>query len=178
LDAVLFPIDIVHREARVEDAELRAHDTGNLCGIWVELWRARCNRHHHMDQKIARWNVGGIKRADNRDAVLRIIRIKAELFVEFADRRLLRCLAGLHLSAREGELPAVRSTLRALDEEHLTVERVHLNTFASTVHAAGSERHWRHQECGNSGNAGRPFNGRIQVNRLKAGESSWGEVRL
>ena len=75
-------------------------------------------------------------------------------------------------------MAAVRSALRALDQEHLTVERVYLNAFASTVHAASSKRHGWHQECGDCGNARRPLNGWIQVNRLKAGESSWGEVRL
>ena len=110
--------------------------------------------------------------------MLRIIGVKAELLVEFADRRLLGCLARLHLAAREGELAAVRPALRALDQEHLTVERVHLNALAATVYAAGPERHWWNQECGDCGNARRPLNGWIQVNRLKARESTWGEVWL
>ena len=110
--------------------------------------------------------------------MLWIIRVKAELLVEFADRCLLGRLAIFHLAAWEGELAAVRSALRALDQEHLTVERVHLNAFAATVYAAGSERHWRNQECGDCGNARRPLDRRIQVNRLKAGESTWGEIRL
>jgi len=55
---------------------------------------------------------------------------------------------------------------------------VHLNTLATAVYAAGSERHWWNQECGDCGNARRSLDRRIQVNRLKAGESSWGEVRL
>ena len=131
-----------------------------------------------MDEEVTRWDVGGIKRTDNCDAVLRIVSIKAELFMEFAERCLLRCLARLHLPAREGELTAVRPALRAFDQKYLEVERVHLNAFASTVHTAGSERHGRHQECGNSGNARRPLNGRIQVNWLKAGESAWRKVRL
>jgi hypothetical protein len=110
--------------------------------------------------------------------VLWIIRVKAELLVEFADRRLLGCLAKLQLAAWEGELAAVRSSLRALDQEHLTVKRVHLNALAATVYTTGSERHWWNQECGDCGNARRSLDRRIQVNRLKAGESSWGEVRL
>jgi len=107
-----------------------------------------------------------------------IIRIEAEFLVEFADCRLLRRLARFHLAAWKGELAAVRSALCALDQKHLAVERVHLNAFAATVYAAGSERHWRNQECGDCGNARRSLDRRIQVNRLKARESSWGEVRL
>jgi len=110
--------------------------------------------------------------------VLWIIRIEAELLMEFANRGLLGSFARLHLAAWKGELAAVRSALRALDQEHLTVERVHLNALAATVYATGSECHWWNQECGDCGNARRPLNGWIQVNRLKAGESSWGEVRL
>ena len=110
--------------------------------------------------------------------MLRVIGVKAELLVKFANRGLLGSFARLHLAAWKGELAAVRSSLRALDQEHLTVERVHLNALAATVHAAGSECHGWHQECGDGGNARRPLNGWIQVNRLKAGESTWGEVRL
>jgi hypothetical protein len=110
--------------------------------------------------------------------VLRIIRVKAELLVEFADRRLLRRLARFHLAARKGELAAVRSALCALDQEHLTVERVHLNALATAVYAASSECHWWNQECGDCRYARRSLDGGIQVNRLKARESTWGEVWL
>ena len=110
--------------------------------------------------------------------MLRIIGVEAELFVEFANRRLLGCLARFHLAAWEGELAAVRSPLRALDQEHLTVKRVHTHAFAATVYATGSECHWWNQKRGDCGNARRPLDGRIQVNRLKAGESTWGEIRL
>jgi hypothetical protein len=110
--------------------------------------------------------------------VLRIISVKAELLVKFANRGLLGSFARLHLAAWKGELAAVRSSLRALDQEHLTVERVHLNALAATVHAASSERHWWNQKCGDGGNARRSLDRWIQVNRLKAGESSWGEVWL
>jgi hypothetical protein len=87
-------------------------------------------------------------------------------------------LARFHLAAWEGELAAVRSALRALDQEHLTVERVHLNALSTTVYAAGSECHWWNQECGDCGNARRSLDRRIQINWLKAGESTWSEVRL
>ena len=59
--AVLFPINIVHRESRIKDAEFGANNTRDLRWIWVELRRARRNRHHHVDQEVARWDVGGIK---------------------------------------------------------------------------------------------------------------------
>jgi hypothetical protein len=130
----------VHGEPRVEDAELGADDASNLRWIWVELRRARRNRHHDMNQKVARWDVRGIERPDNGDAVLRIISIKAELLVELADRRLLRRLTRLHLPAREGELPAVRSPLRALDQEYLAVEWVRLKARPIPALAAASER--------------------------------------
>jgi hypothetical protein len=79
-----------------------------------------------MDQEVARWDVGGIERPNDGDAVLWVICVKAELFMQFADGRLLRCLAALHLSAREGELPPMRAALRAFDQEHLAVKRMRL----------------------------------------------------
>jgi hypothetical protein len=79
-----------------------------------------------MDQEVTRWDVGGIERPNKSDAVLRVICVKTEFFMQFADGRLLRCLAVLHLPARKGELPAVRAALRALDQEHLAVKRMRL----------------------------------------------------
>src|SRR5215207_1086793 len=45
----------------------------------------------------------------------------AELLVKLADERVLRALAGLHLSARELPQPGERLSLRALRDEHAVV---------------------------------------------------------
>jgi hypothetical protein len=94
-----------------------------------------------MDEEVTRWDVGGIERPNKGDAVLRIISVKSELFMELTDRRLLWRLTRLHLSTREGELPAVRSSLRPLDEEHLAVERVGLKARAAPALSAAAERY-------------------------------------
>jgi hypothetical protein len=84
----------------------------------------------------------------------------------------------LHLPARKGELPAVRATLRALDQEHLEVKRMGLQALATTPNRAAAKCNWRNQECGNGGNARHPLYWRVEVNRLKAGETTRRQVWL
>jgi hypothetical protein len=131
-----------------------------------------------MDQEVARWDVGGIERPNDGDAVLRIICVKTELFMQFADGRLLRCLAVLHLPAREGELPPMRAALRAFDQEHLAVKRMRLQARPATPNRAAAECNRRNQECGNGRNARHPLYRRVEVNRLKAGETARRQVWL
>jgi len=51
----------MYGEAWIKDAEFGAYDTRDLRWIWMKLRRARCNRHHHVDQEVARWDIGGIQ---------------------------------------------------------------------------------------------------------------------
>jgi len=131
-----------------------------------------------MDQEVARRDVGGIERPNESDALLRVICVKAEFFMQFADGRLLRCLAVLHLPAWKRELPAVRATLCALDQEHLAVKRMRLQARPTTPNRATAECNWRNQQCGNGRNARHPLYWRVKVNRLKVGETARCQVWL
>ena len=112
----------MHWQSWVEDAELSSDHPRHLRRVWVQRGRLWRDCHHHMDQEVARWDVGGIERPNDGDAVLRIICVKTELFMQFADGRLLRCLAVLHLPAREGELPAMRAALLPPDRPGISRE--------------------------------------------------------
>jgi len=88
--ALFFGVNNVHRMPRVEEAEFCAECFGNLARVWCDLrglWR---NGNEHLHQEVARWHISGIKRAHKANIVLWVSGVKAELFMQFADRCLLR----------------------------------------------------------------------------------------
>ena len=76
--------------------------------------------------------------------MLGIGRVKAELFVELADRRLFWRFVSLKFATWEGDLSAVTAALCPLDQQHLAVKRVRINTLATTGRAAAPECHRGH----------------------------------
>ena len=107
--------------------------------------------------------------------MFRVCGVKAELFMEFADRRLLRGFVPLELATWEGDLPAVTAALCPLDQQHLTVERVRINALTTPRWAAAPQRHRGHKERGYHRNARIATRGRIEVDRLKTRKAKRGE---
>ena len=100
--------------------------------------------------------------------MLGVCGVKAELFMQFADRSLFWRFVPLNLAAWEGDLPAMPPVLGATNQQHLAVERVRINALTTTGRAAAPERHRRNQQCSHHRNAGVAARGRIEVDRLKA----------
>lgn len=86
--------------------------------------------------------------------MLGVCGMKAELFMKFTDRCLLRRFVPLEFAARKGDLSAVSAVLCPLDQQHLAVEWMRVNAVATSGWAATAERHRRHQERGHHRNAG------------------------
>jgi hypothetical protein len=81
--------------ARVEEAELSTECFGDLSRIRGDLRGLRRYGNKYLHKEVARWNVGRVKRTDKANLVLRVRGMKAELFMQFADGRLLRGFAPL-----------------------------------------------------------------------------------
>jgi hypothetical protein len=96
----------------------------------------RRNSNEDLHKKVTRWHVRGIERADKTNVVLWIGGVKAELFMEFANRRLLRRFVPLEFTTRKSDLSAVATVLCALNQQHLAVVRMRINAVAATGRAA------------------------------------------
>ena len=86
---LLFSVNDVHLMSRIEEPKFGAERLGNLTWIWRDLWGLWRYGDKYLHQEVARWHVGGIKRADKTNVVLWIGGVKAELLMELADRSLL-----------------------------------------------------------------------------------------
>lgn len=152
--------------SRIKEPQFSTERFRNLTWIWRDL---RCLRRHgneHLHKEVARRHVGGIEGAYKANVVFWIGSMKAELFMKFANGRLLRRFVPLEFTARKSDLSSVATTLCALDQQHLAVVRMWINALATTGGAATPQGHRRHQERGHHGNAWIRTRRWIQVNRL------------
>jgi len=129
-------INDVHLMSRIKEPQLSTECLGNLARIWFDLWRLRRNGNKHLHKEVAGWHVGGIEGAHKTNVVLWIGGVKAELFMEFANRCLLRRFVPLEFTTRKSDLSAVATVLCALNQQHLAVVRMRINAVATTGRAA------------------------------------------
>lgn len=122
----MHPLHLMDRKLRIEDAKSHADGGDHLCGIWSQWGNLGGNRNHHMDQESTRRAVCRIEMAHHVNPVLLIAHMDPQLFMEFPDRCLFRRLTRFHLSARQRELTPVHAALCSFDQEHLTVEWMHV----------------------------------------------------
>jgi hypothetical protein len=134
--ALLFGVNNVHLMSGIKEPELGTEGFGNLARIWCDLWSLWRNGNEHLHQEVARWHVGGIKRSDKANVVLWVGGMKAELFMQFANRRLLRRFVPLQLATRKGDLSAVSAVLCPLNQQYLAVKRMRVNALTATRRAA------------------------------------------
>jgi hypothetical protein len=161
--------------AWIKEAKLSAEGFGNLTRVWCDVWRLWCNGNKHLHKEVAGWHVGGIEGAHKANVVFWIGSVKAELFMEFADRRLLRRFVPLYLPPREGDLPAMATVLCATNQQHLAVVRMWINALATPRRAAAAKGQRRHEERSHHRNARIATRRRIQIDRLKAWQSQRSE---
>jgi hypothetical protein len=173
--ALLFRIDDVHLMAWIKEAELSAESFGNLARVWCDVWGLWRNGNKYLHKEVAGWYVGGIEGAHKANVVFWISSVKAELFMEFADRRLLRRFAPLEFATWKGDLSAVATVLCATNQQHLAVVRVWINALATPRRAAAAKGQRRHQERSHHCNARIATCRRIQIDRLKARKAKRGE---
>jgi len=141
---MLLCINDVHLMPRIKEAKLSAERLGNLTWIGRDVRCLWCDCNEHLHQEVARRHVSGIKGAHKANVVFWIGSVKAELFMKFTDRCLLRRFVPFELATWEGDLSAVAATLCALDQQHLAVKRVRVNALATTRWAAAPECHRGH----------------------------------
>jgi hypothetical protein len=120
----------------IEEPKLSTECLGNLARVWCDQRRLRRYSDKHLHKKVARWHVRGIERAHKTNVVLWIGGVKAELFMEFANRCLLRRFVPLEFTTRKSDLSAVATVLCALNQQHLAVVRMRINAVATTGRAA------------------------------------------
>ena len=137
----------------IKEPKLSTECLGNLARIWCDQRRLRRNSNEHLHQKVARWHIGGVEGAHKANVMLWIGSMKAELFMEFTDRRLLRCFVPLEFTARKSDLSAVATALCALNQQHLAVVRMRINAVATTSRAATPQSHRWHKKGGHHRNA-------------------------
>ena len=173
--ALLFRINDVHLMAWIKEPQLSTQCLGNLTRVWRDVWGLWCNGNEHLHKEVAGWHVCGIEGAHKTNVVLWIGSMKAKLFMEFADRRLLRRFVPLEFTARKRDLSAVATALRALNQQHLAVVWMRINAVATTSRAAAPQSHRWHKKGGHHRNARIAAGRRIQVNRLEAWQAERGE---
>lgn len=161
--------------AWIKEAELSAEGFGNLTRVWCDVWCLWCNGNQYLHKEVAGWHVGGIEGAHKANVVFRIGSVKAELFMEFADSRLLRRFVPLEFATWKGDLSAVATVLCATNQQHLAVVRMWINALAAPRRAAAAKGQRRHQERSHHCNARIATCRRIQIDRLKAWQSQRGE---
>lgn len=101
----------MHLVSRIKEPKLSPKCFGNLARIRCDLRSLWRHGDKYLHQEVARWYVGGIKRADKSNIVLWVGGMKAELFMKLADRRLLRRFVPLEFTARKSDLSAVATAL-------------------------------------------------------------------
>ena len=161
--------------SRIKEPKLSTECLGNLARVRCDQRRLRRNSNEHLHKKVTRWHVRGIERADKTNVVFWIRSMKAKLFMEFADRRLLRRFVPLEFTARKRDLSAVATALCALNQQHLAVVRMRINAVATTGWAATPQSHRWHKKGGHHCNARIAAGRRIQVNGLEAWQAERGE---
>ena len=122
--------------SRIKEPQLSTECLGNLARIWCDLWSLWRNGDEHLHQEVARRHVSGIKGAHKANVVLWIGSMKSKLFMEFANRCLLRRFVPLEFTTRKSDLSAVATVLCALNQQHLAVVRMRINAVATTGRAA------------------------------------------
>jgi len=168
---LLLCIDNVHHMPRVEETEFSAERFSNFAWIGCDVWCLWRYGNKHLHEEVARRNIRRIERSDKANLVFWVCSVKAELFMKFTDRCLLRGFAPLELATRKGDLPAVTAALCPLDQQHLAVERMRVNALAAARWAAAPQSHRWHQEGGHHCNARIAARRWIEVDRLKAWKS-------
>ena len=161
--------------SRIKEAELSAESFGNLARVWRDVWRLWRNGNKYLHKEVARWNIGRIERTNEANFVFGVCGMESELLMEFADRRLLRCFVPFYLPPREGDLPAMATALRPLNQQYLAVVRMWINALATPRRAAAAKGQRRHEERSHHRNARIATRRRIQIDRLKAWQSQRGE---
>ena len=161
--------------SRIKEPKFCPECFGNL--TWVRcdlrcLWR---NGDEHLHQEVACWHVGGIEGAHKANVVLWIGSVKAELFMQFADRCLLRRFVPFEFATRKSDLSAVSAAFSPLDQQHLTVEWMRINALTAARRAAAPQGQRGHKERGHHRNARIRARRRVQVDRLKAWQAKRGE---
>lgn len=74
----------------IEEPQFGPECFGNLARVWRDLRSLRRNGNKHLHQEVARRHVSGIEGAHKANVVFWIGSVKAELFMKFTDRCLLR----------------------------------------------------------------------------------------
>ena len=74
----------------IEEPQFCPECFGNLARVWRDLRRLRRNGNKHLHKEVARRHVSGIEGAHKANVVFWIGSVKAELFMKFTDRCLLR----------------------------------------------------------------------------------------
>ena len=98
---------------RVKEAEFCAEGFGNLARVWCDLRSLWRNGYEHLNKEVGGWHIGGVERTDEANLMLGVCCVKAELFMQFADRRLLRSLVAFYLASWEGDPPPIAAVLCA-----------------------------------------------------------------
>jgi len=158
-----------------KEPQLSTQRLGNLARVWCDHRRLRRNSDKHLHKKVARWHVRGIERAHKANVVFWIGGMKPKLFMKLANRCLLRRFVPLDFAARKSDLSAVATVLCTLNQQHLAVVRMRINTVATAGRAATPQSHRWHKKGGHHRNARIAAGRRIQVNRLEAWQAERGE---